>query len=111
MSTLSQNFSGNIKSIQRGWITIAANASSGTATISSTNTSKSVLRYMGILGSWPTGTRAWAGVGTGTTSYSESRSSHATLVLTNSTTLTATLNSAAGGGYSVYIGYEVTEYY
>lgn len=49
MSTFSQFTSGNrIKSIQRGTITIAFNASSATATIASVDTTKTELRMLGF---------------------------------------------------------------
>lgn len=81
-----------IKSIQRGVFGIASGGSTASVTISAVNMAKTELRYLGDSGAngsgYPIGT---------------------TLVLTNSTTLTAT--SSNGFAYSHSISWELTEYY
>lgn len=80
------------KSIQRGIITIASGASSGTATISAVTTSKSELRFLG-----------WSGSSTLASGHFPK------LELTNGTTVTA----STGGGIAVdrLVSWELTEYY
>lgn len=75
--------SGGIKSIQRGVITLTGGA--GTATISPVNTNKTELRHLGSQS-------GSAGTGNGT------------LVLTNSTTVTAASSYATGT-----VSWELTE--
>lgn len=89
MSTTSQFFSGgmSIKGIQRG--TIAATTSGVTATITAVNTAKTELRFLG--GSGNDGVSQYAVV--------------PRLVLTNSTTITAT--TSAG---TATVSWELTEY-
>jgi hypothetical protein len=90
-----------IKSIQRGTITIAASATTGTATISSVNTGKSVLHLLG-----------W------TQTYEQSATSGThryprmfpRIALTDATTVTATRNSS-DSAETVTVSYEVIEYY
>lgn len=104
MSTLSQ-FTGGIKSIQRGIVSVAKASTSATATISSVSTSKSVVRDLGIAGSWSEPNFAYVGGGTDT----EAKRSH-TLALTNATTITATTGTT-DGSYTRHVIYEITEYY
>lgn len=79
-----------IKSIQRGVITISGG--SGTATITTVVPAKTELRYLGMK----------------TSSAADMTVSLMHLVLTNSTTITATTNSA--GGFPV-VSWELTERY
>lgn len=83
-----------IKSIQRGNVTIPASSSVGTATITAVNTAKSVLEYLGGLGTDSGGSLAYI----------------PRLSLTNSTTVTATTptNVAATG---ITVAYQVVEYW
>ena len=83
---------GGIKSIQRG--TIPITGVSTTATISAVDTSKSELRYLGS---------TYDGGGSPTINQS-----YVNLVLTNSTTLTATKTAVAGAGT---VSWELTERY
>jgi hypothetical protein len=78
-----------IKSIQRGIIGIPNGSTSATATITSVNTSKTELRYLGY-------------------NYASTNIQSA-LTLTNSTTVTASLPSNAAATFNVY--WELTEYY
>ena len=98
MSTFSQFVGGGgggatIKAIQRGVISIAAGAASGTATITSVDTAKSELRFLGGSGYDVSGTVATV----------------PRVVLTNATTVTATvINANATGGLSA--SWELTEW-
>lgn len=85
-----------VKSVQRGTFTIADTQTSGTATLGTTLTdlAKSELR---VLGHRP-----------GDTTFADPRKIFPTVVLTNTTTVTATLNGAANG--TMTISYEVTEF-
>lgn len=91
MSNISQFGGGAIKSIQRG--TINATAGGATATISAVNTSKTELRFLG------------GGDYMGVTGYPV----FARVVLTNSTTVTATASNSNGGICTV--SWELTEFY
>lgn len=82
-----------IKNIQRGIITIAANQTVGTATISSVNTGKSVVLYGGSI----------IGGGDYYSSYWDAR-----LVLTNGTTVTAT--RAYAPSYNATVPYQVIQF-
>ena len=82
-----------IKSIQRGIVTIANAASSGTATITAVNTSKAQIRHLGNKPNAAT---------------SATISEHGSIVLTNSTTITA---ERGGTSQPLAIPYEVTEWY
>lgn len=89
MSNISQFGGGAIKSIQRG--TITATTAGATATISAVNTYKTELRFLG-----------GSGVDTTGTSYAIVPR----IVLTNSTTITATVpNNVAVASW------ELTEFY
>jgi len=81
-----------IKSIQRGVITIANASATQTATITAVDTTRSALKFLG---------RSYAG----DTKYAYDTSCY--LVLTNSTTVTATRQ---GTTTALYVSYEVTEY-
>ena len=83
-----------IKSIQRGVITIVGGSLSATATVASVNTAKSELSYLG-----------------GSSLYSHSGSLFATvphIVLTNPTTVTATLRFASDG--DCLLSWQLTEH-
>lgn len=87
---MSISSSQGIKSIQRGVITIANAASSGTATVAAVNMAKTELRH------------------DGQNSVSASQADGiATLVLTNSTTVTA---SRAGTSGATPVSWELTEW-
>lgn len=92
MSTTSQFFSGGttIKSIQRG--TITATSAGATATISSVNTAKTELRFLG-----------GSGTDGGVTLCVVPR-----IVLTNSTTITAIHPTLSGSG--AVVSWELTEW-
>ena len=92
MSTTSQFFSGgaSIKSIQRG--TITATTSGATATISSVNTAKTELRFLGGSGLH--------------TDVNGNAAAVPRIILTNSTTITATVAYA-----SAIVSWELTEFY
>ena len=87
-----------IKSIQRGTLTIsgASNVISGTATISSVNTAKTELRLLG-----------WSN--TDSTNAVHAGYESPRIVLTNATTITATIQ--AGRGHTTTISWELTEFY
>ena len=97
MSTFSQFAGGGggatIKSIQRGVVSIASSAYSGTATITAVDTSKSELRTLGGAA------LDFAGVQQTTR-----------IVLTNSTTITATVLSSVYSGETGYASWELTEW-
>lgn len=90
---LSGIFGSGVKSIQRGTIALSAVASN-TATISAVNTAKAEVRYLGIR---HTANRT-----------ADSTQWFAHLVLTNSTTITATSTSATT---ALEVSFEVTEHY
>lgn len=79
-----------IKSIQRGELIIANSATSGTATISAVNTSKSELRYLGGL-------------------VNNGGAGGVRITLTNSTTITAVAIFSASS--NTPISWELTEYH
>ena len=81
-----------IKAIQRGTITIASGATSATATISSVNMAKTEVRFLG--GSGPNSEKTITVV--------------PRIVLTNSTTITATVQETSWNG--VTISWELTEW-
>lgn len=95
MSNLSQFFGGGlkIKSIQRGTIEIAATATGASATISSVDTSKSILFNLGFASTVLSSGASGVGV---------------RLNLTNETTVTASKIYASSGAYSV--SYQVVEF-
>ena len=93
MSNAAQFFGSQIKSIQRGTITISG-AASATATITAVNTSKTELRFLGARTIDDTA-NAW-----GTS----------TIELTNSTTITARWDSAAFANTNK-VSWELTEFY
>jgi hypothetical protein len=82
-----------IKSIQRGVISIASSASSGTATITTVDTAKTALRFLG-------------GVALDTAGVQQT----ARVVLTNSTTITATVFYPVYSGTAGYASWELTEF-
>ena len=82
-----------IKSVQRGVVTVANGTASGSATISSVNTAKAELRFLG-------GT----GQDQGTSNYLVSPK----ISLTNSTTVSVSFSSATNNGQ---VSWELTEYY
>jgi len=91
MSNSSQFF-GGIKSIQRGTISMSSGGStSGTATITSVDTTKTELRYLGANNDAVADTTALSRV-----------------VLTNATTITANRSSNSG---TTVVSWELTEFY
>lgn len=86
---------GGIKGIQRGTVTIANDATSGTATITSVTTSKSELRMLGQSG------------GASSTSF-KAAANCVRIELTNATTITAT--RALAETTSIVVSWELTEY-
>lgn len=89
MSNYSQFISG-IKSIQYGTISVTGAGTTNTATVTAVNTAKSVLSNLG--------------------STENVASETLRLALTNSTTITATRDSAASAGTST-VSFCLTEYY
>lgn len=89
MSNITQFMPGAIKAIYRGTIAITG-ATSATATITSVDTSKSILTLLGFESSETT------------VSNTAVR-----LALTNATTVTASRNGSTG---TVTVGYQVVEY-
>lgn len=82
-----------IKSIQRGTISITGTNATATATITSVNTAKTRIRFLGaytgqVASNWCPG---------------------ATVALTNATTITATKNANVSGTHAV--SWELTEFY
>ena len=92
MSNISQFGGGAIKSIQRGVISITGSSTSATATITAVNTGKTELRLLGCSGA-----------------SSAIEQTLSDIVLTNSTTITAT--RGGGAGTSARVSWELTEYY
>lgn len=91
MSNLSQFAGGSIKSIQRGTISLASGGSTtGTATISSVDTTKTELRILGY------------------TLNAEVMVNTPRIALTNATTITAT---RAGTTCDTVVSWEATERY
>jgi hypothetical protein len=88
-----------IKSIQRGTITIAASATTGTATITSVDTAKSMCLFLGFTTTWD-----FASADNWRASRLFPR-----VALTNGTTVTATRNSSDSTA-TVTVSYEVIEY-
>jgi hypothetical protein len=95
MSTLTQFSGGGIKSIQRGTISITSPNTTATATVTSVNTAKSLLTYLGQTGYYG---------GTGVDGISNVR-----IALTNSTTITATTFTIPNAG-GLAVSYELVEY-
>lgn len=81
-----------IKSIQSGTVSIASGQSVGNATITSVNTAKSVIGYLGGIGTDQTATAAFIPI----------------LSFFNSTTVRATAPANTGG---INVGFIVTEYW
>ena len=94
MSTTSQFFSGgsSIKAIQRGVVSITGTNTSATATITSVNTSKTELRWLGSQGA-----------------IAQSQGITANIVLSNATTITATRGDGTSGT-ALNVSWELTEY-
>lgn len=82
-----------IKSIQRGTVTVANGTASGSATISSVNTAKAELRFLG---------------GTGRDAASGNYGVSPKISLTNSTTVSVSFSSTSDFGQ---VSWELTEYY
>jgi hypothetical protein len=80
---------GGIKSVQRGVISFGASDLTATATVSSVNTGKAMLSYLG------------------TTTDGGNNSYIARIVLTNATTITATRTSS---GVNTDVSWELTEF-
>lgn len=90
---------GQIKSIQRGTITIAANQSSATATITSVDTSKAELRLLGFYVSTMD-----------TDTPTINIRNHVYVTLANATTVSALRHYADTSGVAT-VSYEVVERY
>lgn len=85
-----------IKSIQRGTITILGTSTTGTATLTSVDTARAELHYLGSHGPNPVG---------------DSYASETRISLTNSTTVTATKKTTGSTpSYDHMVSYEVTEW-
>lgn len=93
MSNISQFGSGGVKSIQRGVISVSSGSYSATATITAVDTSKTELRYLGGSG---LDSNAYAAV--------------PRVVLTNTTTITATMQYINGITATI-VSWELTEFY
>lgn len=94
MSGIVSTVPGGIKSIQRGTISVTATpgyTGSNTATITSVDTAKATIEYLGASGN-------------------DNNGVFGRCVLTNSTTVTGYI-SAATVGVIATVGYQVTEYY
>lgn len=91
MSLFTQFAPNSIKSIQRGVISITNGNTSNTATITSVDTTKSLLNYLG-----------------GNASSGNASDAAARIVLTDATTITA---NRTGSNNSASFGYEIVEYY
>ena len=91
MSRFGSSMGGLIKSIQQGIIVVASGQASGTATISGVNTAKSAC--------WINGWMSPQDIG----------GASATIVLTNTTTVTVTVYS--NGSFVKNVGYLVIEFY
>ncbi len=90
MSNVTQFMPGAIKAIYRGTITIANAATSNTATITSVDTSKTLLFNLGE-----------------ESTETSVANTNVRLALTNATTVTAERGGSTG---SVEVGYQVVEY-
>lgn len=89
-----------IRSIQRGQISIAAGATTGTATISAVDTTKAQLRMTGYTSATNTAAPTKASIATCT----------ARLTLTNATTITANRGGNDADFLAGVVDYEVTEW-
>lgn len=96
MSNLSQFVGGGVKSVQRGVITIAGSTGSNTATITAVTTAKSELRLLGST--------------TATSGGINPNNDFVKLVLTNTTTVTASRQNPAAPG-AIDVSWEITESY
>lgn len=85
-----------IKSIQYGTVSITGTNTSGTATITSVSTAKTVLQFLG----WTTDASV----------TDNQRRWHPRITLTDATTVTANRNSGATG-YDCTVSFAVVEYY
>lgn len=95
MSTLNQFIIGNIKSIQRGTVSLNTQVNTVAVTISSVNTSKSLLTHLG------TNANVQSAAMTPIDAY---------LALTNSTTITA-IRTSPPTNFSTIVSYQIVEYY
>lgn len=91
-----------IKSIQRGTITLTTTATSATATITAVTTGKTMINFLGT-----------RGMDSDADSNGETQPAvhFCTLVLTNSTTITAARATSGDDHPTCYVSYEVIEYY
>jgi hypothetical protein len=90
----STQFRGGIKSIQRGTISVAVGTTSNTATISTVNTAKTELRFLGGGGQDATPASVFVRI-----------------ALTNSTTITATIPAYNSLSIAIPVSWELTEWY
>lgn len=102
MTAFTSAYPGTIKSIQRGTVTIANGATSGTATISSVTTGKSQLTLLGVVCSYATG------VSSTTNSFGALMCD---IDLTNSTTITCSRSVANVEVGTITARYQVLEFY
>ena len=91
MSNVSTFVKGQTKSIQRGVLGIAAASFSASAAVAAVNTAKAELRFLGQ-----------------TSAGTDVTGSRAHVVLTNSTTVTAT---KSGNSTAAEVSWELVEYY
>lgn len=96
-----------IKSIQRGVINLGTSATSATATITSVNTSKAMVNFLGASSEGVLGEFYYDGSLRGR--YSENGHHFVRVALTNATTVTVT--RAQANGATAVVSYEVIEYY
>lgn len=89
-----------IKSIQRGTISLSTSQNSNTATISAVTTAKTMLNFLGV----SVGSEHY-----GQADYALTGHQFCYLVLTNTTTVTAT--RAENNGIAMVASYEVIEFY
>ena len=104
------NYGSAIKSIQRGMIQLSSSERSKTATISSVSTSKTMLNFLGAMGSGAY-TCFWDSQYGEDYRHAVANTGHhfVTLQLTSSTQITVT--RAESNGRNATVSYEVIEYY
>lgn len=85
-----------VKSMQYGTVTIAAGATSGTATITAVNVANALLVYLGYVDTQ--------------TTYANPSKEAARITLTNSTTITASVSGTVAAANSIIVGFVVCEF-
>lgn len=91
---ITEYWPGVLRSVQRNTITLGAAVTSNTATITSVNTAKSELSYLGEQ-----------------SDEAQNADSFAKVVLTNATTVTATRNGGGGAAGTAIVSFEVAEFW